>query len=492
MTGVLWAVLAIIGGFGITAFGDMVSEEVRDRLDGLPRAILRLASLRLGPAEQEGIYEGEWLPELIEILKGDEARPVTRLFVGVSYAFGILVKARRIARDLSSPAAKRATGQPIGAAPADVSPPAAATAIRHLAGRERFLVALAGGRSDILAFCPSELSKFETLGMATLLTGSLATAGIWFALDNVLGMSVILAFPAACFGGLILTGLQRWTFISFRSEGKSKFAVAVPWLLFAMLAGAVLSTPIAVRIFESEINYQISAIKEQQANAFLNSEQHSAVQARVTAAQQEVSNLEMTITSHGATPINSATDPAIGALDKQLASERSTAAVDYKTWQCQLYGGCSAPEGNGPLAESSHQRYMADEKQITSLASQINTQEAEQQASRLQQAQGALPGARSQLAAAQAEENELQNNFFTSNASINGLVIRLEALGQLSTEKPILGLGWGVLFLLFLFASCMPVVMMLTRRPGIYEAIVAAVVRRELDDALQHFRREYR
>ena len=50
MNAVLWATLGILGGFGLTAVGDMVSEEVRDRLDHLPQAILQLAARRLSRA----------------------------------------------------------------------------------------------------------------------------------------------------------------------------------------------------------------------------------------------------------------------------------------------------------------------------------------------------------------------------------------------------------------------------------------------------------
>jgi hypothetical protein len=87
MTGYLWATLGIIVGLGMTALGDMVSEEVRDRLDHLPHAILRLAARRLDPSQWVTIYQDEWLPELSYILRGDEARrPVTRLIRGTAFA----------------------------------------------------------------------------------------------------------------------------------------------------------------------------------------------------------------------------------------------------------------------------------------------------------------------------------------------------------------------------------------------------------------------
>jgi hypothetical protein len=103
VTGYLLVVLGILGTFGMAAIGDMVSEEVRDRLDHLPHAILRLAARWLDPAQRFTVYEDEWLPELTYILKGNEARPVTRLVHGVRYALGILATARRIACRLRRP-----------------------------------------------------------------------------------------------------------------------------------------------------------------------------------------------------------------------------------------------------------------------------------------------------------------------------------------------------------------------------------------------------
>jgi Domain of unknown function (DUF5753)/Helix-turn-helix domain len=100
VNGYLLALLGIAGGLFAAAIGDMVSEEIRDRLDHLPHAILRLAARRLDASERAAIYDNEWLPELIYILQGDEARPVSRVYHGVRFALGILITARRIARDL--------------------------------------------------------------------------------------------------------------------------------------------------------------------------------------------------------------------------------------------------------------------------------------------------------------------------------------------------------------------------------------------------------
>lgn len=102
MTRYLLVAVGVLATFGMTAIGDMVSEEVRDRLDHLPHAILRLAARQLDLTQRLHIYEDEWLPELTYILRGDEARPVTRLIRGIWYALGILTASRQISRNLRS------------------------------------------------------------------------------------------------------------------------------------------------------------------------------------------------------------------------------------------------------------------------------------------------------------------------------------------------------------------------------------------------------
>jgi hypothetical protein len=65
VSGYLLALCGVACGLLAAAIGDMVSEEIRDRLDHLPHAILRLAARRLDAPERAAIYDGEWLPELI-------------------------------------------------------------------------------------------------------------------------------------------------------------------------------------------------------------------------------------------------------------------------------------------------------------------------------------------------------------------------------------------------------------------------------------------
>ena len=355
-----------------------------------------------------------------------------------------------------------------------------------------FLITLSGARPEILAQCPTERTKFQSLGWAILITCVMATISMWFALTSVMGFSPVLSFPVALIWGLIIMGIDRWLVTSMPIDGSSKILVALPRLLLALLLGALISTPIVLRIFQSEINNQVSIIKENNEAAFLTSQQRSSVVAQVTKWQNTVKNLQQVIDSHGATAINPASDPVVQGLTTQLNSERKVAASDYHAWQCQLYGGCGAPPGSGPLAAASKARYEADEAQISSLTSQIQTRETQLQDSsaaaevnRVQQARTALPKAQAQLAAAQAEQNTLLSNFQVTNNATNGLLIRLKALDQLSAGNSTLNTARLLLFLLFLVIECLPVTVKLLQRPGNYEKIFMAVARRELNSAHQ-------
>ena len=124
-------------------------------------------------------------------------------------------------------------------------------------------------------------------------------------------------------------------------------------------------------------------------------------------------------------------------------------------------------------------RYNDDERQITSLTSQIAAREQALQAtdvssqqSRLQQAQARCRPRRRSSQAAQGEENSLLGNFQVTNSATNGLLIRLKALDQLSGGRLDPAAARLLLFLLFLVIEILPVTVKLLQPQGNYEKIL--------------------
>ena len=223
----------------------------------------------------------------------------------------------------------------------------------------RLVLALSGADEEILGYVPSERTRFESLGWAILITSCMAMISMWFALSSALGINGILAIPVAVFWGLVIMGIDRWLITSMPLEGNRKFAMAVPRVLLAILLGTLISTPLVLRIFQSEINAQMAVMQQKSYSSFLSNQQSSQVNQQVTTYDNELQQLETVINSKGAQTGNTAADPELLAYNNQLTqlqtelSHWTTLKNQYYTaYICQLYGGAQCPKkGDGPAGE---------------------------------------------------------------------------------------------------------------------------------------------
>lgn len=359
-----------------------------------------------------------------------------------------------------------------------------------------FIVTLSGARDQILTLCPTERIKFESLGYAILITSGLATVSMWFALSSALGVNGVVAIVPALAWGLVIMGVDRWLVTSMPIHGRRKFMIAIPRLLLAFLLGALISTPLVLRIFQSEINAQISVIKQERYSTFLSNQEHSTVAQQVTRLSNKAASLQQVIDTRGQAPLNPSADSQVELLNSQLKSWQSQERYYYAQWQCQLYGGTGCTvKGNGPLAQAMHADYLNAVSKINTIQGEIRDREsllastsAAEEKSRYDQAVAALPGVQGQLSAAQARQSALQANFYAQNQDTNGILIRLQALSQLSAGDFTVTQARFLLFLLFLVIECLPVTVKLLQQPGIYEEILRTAQDSELGNARRIFR----
>jgi hypothetical protein len=357
--------------------------------------------------------------------------------------------------------------------------------------KRNLLFALAGARQEILDQCPTERIKFQSLGLAILITSVMATVSMWFALNSVLGLNAFLALPAAILWGLIILGIDRWLVSSMPSTGRLRWSIAMPRVVLALLLGTLISTPIVLRIFQSEIDAQIVVIKQARASAFIAQQENSKVGQQVAYWTKDVANLEKVIASNGEVQLNPSTDPILRSLTMQRAAELKLEHQYYEQWQCQLYGGPGCTKkGDGPLAQASQRAYEQAAAQVTRLTNQIQRRDRQLTAGdsasrriRVAQATSALPAAKQHLAAVTAEEDALQAKFARQNLITNGLLIRLEALNQLAGKSFTINAARLLLFLLFLVIECLPVTVKLLQQPGNYEKILQQASEHELREA---------
>jgi hypothetical protein len=373
----------------------------------------------------------------------------------------------------------------------------------------RLVVALSGADEEILAYVPSERTRFESLGWAILITSGMAMISMWFALSSALSVNGIVAVPVAVFWGLVIMGIDRWLITSMPIEGRRKFAIALPRVLLAILLGTLISTPLVLRIFQSEIDAQMAVMQQKNYSSFLSNQQSSQVNQQVTTYYDELQQLNTVINSRGAQTGNNAADPQLVAynnqltqLQSQLTHWTSLKSTYYKNYICQLYGGADCPKkGDGPAAKASYSSYQQASQEVTGAQAQIghvqgeiqqrdqvlNSTSAASQQQRYAEALNQRPIVQAEYNTAVQRRNELQAAFYAQNQASHGILMRLEALSQLSTGNFTVAAARLLLFLLFLVIECLPVTVKLLQRPGQYEAALSEAKKAERRDYEKFF-----
>jgi hypothetical protein len=373
----------------------------------------------------------------------------------------------------------------------------------------RLVLALSGGDEEILRYVPSERTRFESLGWAILITSCMAMISMWFALSSALGINGIAAIPVAVFWGLVIMGIDRWLITSMPIDGSRKFAMAVPRVLLAILLGTLISTPLVLRIFQSEIDAQMAVMQQKNYSSFLSNQQSSQVNQQVTTYYNELQQLDTVINSRGAQTGNNAADPELVAYNKQLTQLQSQLthwaglkATYYKNYTCQLYGGADCPKkGDGPAAKASYASYQQASQQVTGTQAQVSHVQGEiqqrdqflsstsksSQQQRYAEALNQRPLVQGEYNTAVQRKDQLQAAFYAQNQAAHGILMRLEALGQLSSGNLTVAAARLLLFLLFLVIECLPVTVKLLQRPGQYEAALSAAKKAEQRDYEKFF-----
>ncbi|MCR3742425.1 protein of unknown function (DUF4407) [Actinomadura glauciflava] len=355
----------------------------------------------------------------------------------------------------------------------------------------RILITLSGARASVLDQCPTERGKFEGIGGAVLTTSTLATISMWFALSSAIGVHPVAAMPLALLWGLAILSLDRWLVATIPSSGGRRWKLALPRVAMAVLLGFVISTPLVLQIFRAEIDAQIVEIKQRRADDFALDQKRGAIGADVARDRQAVAGLQQVIASQGDVPLDPASDVRIRALTQQRDDQRKQMQSQYQQWQCQLYGGPQCPrKGDGPLAAASEAGYRNAKKRVDDLNGQIEDRKRELTATgdaakrtRLEQAQADLPAARQRLTADERRQADLQRSFDAQNGNTHGLLIRLQALDEVSGKDVVLNGARILLFLLFLLIECLPVAVKLLQKTSNYDQILALEAKKELQQA---------
>jgi hypothetical protein len=295
-----------------------------------------------------------------------------------------------------------------------------------------------------------------------LVTTVMACVSMTFAVRIALRAPLPVAIVSgAAWGFVVIMNLDRMLVVSMQRQEHwwSYFALALPRFAFALLLGFIISIPFTLQIFAPEISAQVAMIHQQKLNVYLNDQKTGPEGKAITASQKKVAADEATIDT-GFQP-GTAADQTVPNLSAQIQALQKNAQVAYDNWQCQLYGGAGCPQsGNGPVAQAARKQYQSDESQITELNKEV-TQDGRKASSSAAtaraEASAQLIVDEAQLKNAQDHQTQEATAFRKLNNANDGLLIRVQALDQVTSGDGIAAAAHWSFFALFAIIECLPV-----------------------------------
>jgi len=353
------------------------------------------------------------------------------------------------------------------------------------------LIWLSGAEPEILANFQHDRPKYIGTGGAVLFTSCIAAMSMAFAMHMALKAPVPAAVLCGLAWGTGILSLDRWLVSTMtRKQG---LLLAVPRVLLAMLFSVVISTPLTLQIFNSEIAQQMSQDHAAAAASFATSPDVAKLQAKVNADQATVSNYQGVISSGGATAATSpGKDPAMTQLEAKLTADQNQVTYYRNAAHCEQYGGsgCAGVVG-GNVVRGTGSAYTFDEQQLGNYTQQVATDNQNIATEQKTLAAGnktnegkAVSSAQTNLTRAQAQLttdtnalNQLKSDFDVNNTNNTGILARLKALDELRTHNLNMLVAEFVLFLFFAAIELLPVLVKLLLNRGeetSYEQAVAS------------------
>ena len=328
------------------------------------------------------------------------------------------------------------------------------------------LAVLSGARPDVLEAVPGARAKFVALGGVLLSTGGLAVLSAAFAVHMALGVWWPFALLLGVGWGFVIVNLDRMLLVGMAHDSslKRNLLMAVPRVGLALVLGIVISTPLTLQIFHKEIDTQVVALQAEASDEFNRSLDDDARFAGLPELREKVATEQAVVASGGTSaadlaPLQGELAAAQAAYDAALVTQRELSARA----QCELDGTCGTGDaGTGQAyiearaAADAHAGVLDAAKDELAAATAAISAGASRS---MQQATADLETDQAELARLTEQQTALQVAFDETNADNTGILIRLQALSELSESNATMAIAHYMLALLFICVELLPVLM---------------------------------
>lgn len=345
-----------------------------------------------------------------------------------------------------------------------------------------WLAALAGARPGLLKKAPGDLAKHATMGGVLISTALVSSVSAFFALHSALRLPAVLAAVVGVCWGLIILNLDRMLVVSMgRQHGFwHNVWMLLPRLFLAATIGAVVSTPLVLRIFQPEIESELTIMR---AEATAESRRaHDEAFKQINRLEQREKQLQDIIAGNSTAAVSA--DPDV--KDAQAAYDNAEKA--YQSAQsaalCEGDGTCGSGKRGEGEAYQQKQRAADDARAVRDSAKSHLDEVTAQVTEKLRdgaktQAEAAakeLPTVQADLARYRDQRRLAEDASNDAGAANTGLLARLEALNRITDDRPSGGIAHWMLFLLFLSVEVLPVLSKFLASlgpPTVYDRLLA-------------------
>ncbi len=368
---------------------------------------------------------------------------------------------------------------------------------------------LGGGDQAILEQVPQERAQFVQMAGVLLTTAGIAVVSMTFALYDGVKAPLAAAVILGLLWGVVILNLDRFLVLSMgATRDRTRLVlITLPRLALAVVLALVISTPLVLRIFASDINQQLFIMQQEESRQEAALEAGGGEQQEASQVKTQINTDEGILNGHLPQTITSpqlqSAQAQVDQLQKQAQSDYQAEVTAREAWQCELDGqncvGSSGMVGNGPRAQAKYLEYQQAAKTYNSVESQLAAaQSADKTAqrsfannlsSRVQQlkaqAQQALPRLQSQYQKLEAGLQGTAANGRKVTEENTGILAQLQALSEASGQSSSLEAARLAVLALFFLIEILPVTVKFLLNlgpPSAYE--VAAKLRAdELIDA---------
>ncbi|WP_051684253.1 DUF4407 domain-containing protein [Blastococcus sp. URHD0036] len=347
-----------------------------------------------------------------------------------------------------------------------------------------FFLTVAGANRDVLRQAPKERTKQIAMGAVLVSVSAIAVVAATYALHLALHLWLPFALLGGLAWGLVILNLDRWLVVS-TPRLKTKFGtllMAVPRVVLALLIGAVVSTPLTLAVFESEIDVKVQEIAAEDEDAFTQQLEADSRYAEIPAMRQQIVDLQTDI-ADGVTQADVDQDPAVVDLQRRVDEAAARYEAAKAAYLAELDGsGGTGDRGEGPVTQSKRQEMDQAEAERNSLMAELVALKAQTLTDLTAQETQETADQQVDLAALQAEVADAQEGRDAAVAAheaevdnSDGILARLTALERLGQEDPMAGTAHWMLFAFMTALECLPIIfktMLSLAPPSLYERLV--------------------